>query len=425
MSAVLDRARPASRQRRTPGVLTFLRSTGPSARCLLVCAFVNQAGAFVQAFLVLFLVSHGIGEGQAGLALGAYGLGTVLGALLGGDLADRIGHRTTIVLSLASSGVLTASLGLLGSSADYPALLTVVVANGAMTQTYRPAAMALLADLVPPERVIMTVSVYRVALNVGAVIGPLLAALLVSVSWNLLFWVDALTTLACAVLAARYLAGARTGDDSAAQPVPPPVEAPAIRSAYLALLRDRRFVLYLLAMFASALIYMQYYSVLPLKLRAESYPGAVYSAVLALSAALVITSELFITSRVQRWRTSYVAGGGILLLALGLAAYGPRAGLAVLFAATVVGVLGQMVGGPTMFAHPPRVAPAGAGGRYMGAAHAMFGLGCAAGPFLGVLLWNRLGAGVWILCGAVGLLAALAAVVAMPQASQRTGVHHD
>jgi predicted MFS family arabinose efflux permease len=418
VSAVLDHAPAPAREERAPGILAGLRSAGPSVHCLLVCAFVNQAGAFVQTFLVLFLVDHGVGEGRAGLALAAYGLGAVFGALLGGDLADRLGQRATIVLSMTCSAVLTASLGFLGSSADYPALIAVVMANGAIAQTYRPAAMAMLAGLVEGDRVVMTFSIYRIALNLGAVVGPLLAALVLTLSWNLLFWVDGATTLACGVLAMRFLSPPAVSAEQANAPE----EAPSPGSPYITLLRDGRFLLYLVAMFASALIYMQYFSVLPLTLRAEAYSGAVYSAVLAVSAGLVITSELFVTSRVQKWRTPYAAGGGIVLLALGLAAYAPRAGLALLFAATAVGVLGQMMSGPTMFAHPPRVAPTGAGGRYTGAAHAMFGLGCAAGPFLGVLLWNHIGARVWILCGAVGLLAALAAVIAMPSGPREAGV---
>jgi MFS family permease len=385
----------------------------------LVCAFINQAGAFVQTFLVLFLVDAGIGASRAGLALGAYGFGSVLGALLGGDLADRVGHRATIVLSMASSALLTMTLGFLGSSADYPALLPVVIANGAMTQTYRPAAMAMLAELVPDDRLVMTFSIYRIVLNLGAVIGPLAAALLVAVSWKLLFWTDGATTLTCGILAMRYL------PRPAALAVARPRSTQHRRSTgsgYLALLRDWRFVLYLLAMFASALIYMQYFSVLPLKLRSEAYPSAVYSAVLAVSAGLVITCELFVTRRVQRWRATHAGGVGIALLAVGLAAYGPRAGLALLFVATIVGVLGQIVSGPTMFAHPPRVAPAGAAGRYTGASHAVFGLGSAAGPFVGVLLWHAIGADVRVLCLLVGLLAALAAVFALPAGARRIAV---
>ena len=53
---------------------------------------------------------------------------------------------------------------------------------------------------------------------------------------------------------------------------------------------------------------------------------------------------------------------GIALLALGLGGYGIEGGLVLLFAASLVGVLGQIVSGPTMFAHPARVAPQAARG---------------------------------------------------------------
>ncbi len=399
-----------------------LRESDPAVRWLLFGVFVNQLGAFVQVFLVLFLVDGGASEGQAGLALGAYGAGSVLGALLGGRLADRLGRRATMTLSMLCAAALTISISFLGDPGLYPLLLLVVVADGAMTQAYRPAASAMLADLVAEDRLVMTFSLYRVALNTGAVIGPLVAAWLMTVSWDLLFWADGLTAIACALLARRFLPGGEAGakDPSGASEALPAAArgasagARAGRSAaptgYATVLRDGRYLLYLFAMFASAVIYMQYFSVLPLQIRHDGHSALVYSAILALSAGAVITCELLVTKRVQAWRASSVAAGGIALLAIGLGAYGIEGGLVLLFAATLIGVLGQIVSGPTMFAHPARVAPAAARGAYAGASQAMFGLGAAIGPLLGVLAFNAIGSGVWAACASVGALAAVAAL---------------
>jgi MFS family permease len=407
---------PARAQTAAPGVLASVRETGPAVRWLLGCMFVNQLGAFVLLFLVLYLVHEGIDEGRAGLALGAYGLGTVLGALVGGSLADRLGRRTTIVGAMLSAAALTITLSALASPQTYGALLVVVFAAGVATQASRPAAAAMLADLVPPERLVMSVSMSRLALNSGAVIAPLMAAALMTVSWNLLFFVDGLTAVACALLAWRFLPGGRPAATAPAGAVAGGEGdngSPVADGGYRTLLRDGRFLLYLFAMLASAVIYMQYFAVLPLKLRADGHPGIVYSAVLALSAGVVISCELFVTKRVQVWRPVIAATGGCVLIAIGFAAYGLSGGLWLLFAATLVGVLGQIVGGPTMFAHPQRVAPLASRGRYTGAAHAMFGLGTALGPPLGVLLWEALGDGIWTLCGALGALAAIATFAAV------------
>ncbi len=411
-------ARPA-----TLGVLASVRETTPAVRWLLCCMFVNQLGAFVLLFLVLFLVHAGIDAGRAGLALGAYGAGGVLGALAGGSLADRLGRRATIVGALLCAGALTVSLSMLATPQMYAALLVAVTAAGVATQASRPAAAAMLADLVPADRLVMAVSMSRLALNVGATIAPLLAVALMAVSWDLLFWLDGLTAAACALLAWRFLPGGRP---AAAQPAP---DAGATRGradgasrasdgGYRGLLRDRRFGLYLFAMLASAVIYVQFFAVLPLQLREAGHPGIVYSALLTMSAGAVISCELLVTRVVQGWRPVTSATAGCALIAIGFAAFGLSGAVWLVFAAMFVCVLGQMVGGPTMFAHPQRVAPLASRGRYTGAAHAVFGLGTALGPPLGVLLWLALGDGIWTLCGAVGVLAAIAAYAALREPSQ-------
>lgn len=391
-------------------VLTSIRQSDRAVRFLLLGVFVNQLGAFVQFFLVLFLLDQGATATHASLALGAYGLGSVLGALLGGRLADWLGRRLTMTLSMLCASVLTIAISLLGAPHLYMLLLLVVAAAGAMTQAYRPAASAMLADLVPAERLVMTFSMFRVALNSGVVIGPLVAVWLISVSWDLLFWIDGLTAIACALVALRWLPadhGARAAASGTAA-----AQARAL-PGYGRLLRDGRFLLYLWAMFAGAVIYMQFFTVLPLKIRGDGYSELVYSAMLALSAGVVITCELLVSKHVQTWRATSAAAVGISLLALGLGTYGLGGGLVVLLAGTLIGVLGQMISGPTMFAHPARIAPDGARGSYAGAAQALFGAGTAAGPVLGVLVWSAIGNAVWPVCAAAGMLAAAAAGMGM------------
>src|SRR5262249_60702402 len=88
------------------GVVATLRDTTPAARALVAGVFVNKLGAFIQVFLVLFLTARGFSGVQAGLALGGYGAGSVLGVLAGGALTDRLGPRRTILASMARSAAL-------------------------------------------------------------------------------------------------------------------------------------------------------------------------------------------------------------------------------------------------------------------------------------------------------------------------------
>ena len=86
------------------GILATLRESPRAVKALLVGIFVNRLGTFMQVFLVLFLTSRGFSELQAGFALGAFGVGSVLGVLLGGALADRLGVRRAIMLSMVGTG---------------------------------------------------------------------------------------------------------------------------------------------------------------------------------------------------------------------------------------------------------------------------------------------------------------------------------
>jgi len=83
-----------------PTLLASLKALPRPAWILFFGTFLNKFGTFVLPFLTLYLTRQGYSLGDAGLAIGAYGVGTLLASALGGHLADTIGRRKTIVLSM-------------------------------------------------------------------------------------------------------------------------------------------------------------------------------------------------------------------------------------------------------------------------------------------------------------------------------------
>jgi MFS family permease len=67
---------------------------------LVIGTFINRLGFFVLPFLALYLTQLGYSTRQIALALGSYGLGTVVASVVGGHLADTLGRRPTIVASM-------------------------------------------------------------------------------------------------------------------------------------------------------------------------------------------------------------------------------------------------------------------------------------------------------------------------------------
>lgn len=397
MTSAADRTKQSQ-----AGVIQTFRELPMEARFVLLGVFINQFGAFLQAFMVLYLVDErSFTAGQAGVALGAYAAGAILGVLFGGGMSDRLGPRWTIVLSVGSAALLTLSVTILDS---FSAIVVAVTLAGAMTQAARPAVTALLMGLVPAGRQVMTMAMYRTALHTGIVIGPLVAAWLSTINWDLVFYFDAVSALTYAAIAAFLLSPDKVSKAEAAVEDRDKVKDERRKGTYLLILRDTRYVAYLSLMFVNGLVHIQFMAVLPLMLLAADYPTWAYSSAAVLSAIIVITCELPVVRVTQRWMPWVAVIVGWLMLVVGRSGYGLPGGLTVIFIFTALAALGQTVGGAQAFAYPMKVAPPYAAGRYLGSAHALFQLGYAVGPVVGILLWNAIGNGFWLALFILGVI---------------------
>jgi MFS family permease len=409
---VLARWRRArSRTDASPGILRMVRETPISAHVVLLGVFINQVGAFVQLFLVLFLTARGFTVGQAGLALGCYSVGAIFGTFGGGALSDWLGPRTTIVASMGAAGLFTYSLTLLH---DLPAIYVAAALSGAMARASATASSTLLFELAPRDRQVMMQAMYRTVNNGGLAVAPLVGAAVSTVSWDLVFWADAGTSLVYCGIAAVMLRTAQITKDTekvTGQPAP----ARPHRTSYLDILRDRRYLVYLLLMLCNGLVHIQFFAVLPLMLKAEQYPTWAYASLTAVSATLGVILQLGVTKRTQAWPIWLAVMSGWVLLWIGRGSFGLPGGLVVLFVAMLIGCAGQLIGGPAAFAHPARVAPPGAKARYIGLANGAFLLGYAIGPVGGVLLWTHIGKGVWLVCALVGVVITLPGIWSLMQ----------
>ncbi|MGX7829194.1 MDR family MFS transporter [Actinokineospora sp. 24-640] len=397
-----------------PSVLHTLRNISHPVWLLLVGMLINRLGNFLQIYLVLYLTQKGFSESAAGIALGAYGLGSVIGVILGGTIADRFGYRWTIVVSMAGAGLLTALL------VHLPALWMVILVAaviGLLAQAYRPASSALLVELTPEKQHVMVFAVYRLAFNLGTTAGPLLGALLIVYSYDLMFYIDALTSVVFAAFAMRLPhRGSEEHADGAEQEE---------RKSYLLVLRDRKFTLFMLALFLNAVVYIQHIAVLPLQITADGHQPGLYALLLSLNAALVIGLELPFTKYVQRMPAKLAVAVGIGLVGVGMNLYIAGPAVAMFVVATVVWTLGEIIGTPTASAYPGQVAPAGLRGRYIAASAFSMQIGYAVGPVLGVALWVVWQDGVWWASSIITAVAVVATLIGVVKPRARAADTED
>jgi MFS family permease len=397
------------------GVLATWRHTPRQAKALLVGVFVSKLAGFLQIFLVLFLTHRGYSSGRAGLALGLYGAGAVIGTFAGGWLSDRLSARTATVISMVGSALLIVSIIYLN---NYPLILLAVLLISAVGQLYRPAAQSLITELTPRDRLVMVTAMYRLCLNLGTTVAPLIGVALASVSYNLLFWGEALAAGAYGVIALTALPRRAAASEAAADG---PAESAADRSAsgerrrtgYLALLDDRRYLAFLAAFLMLCLVYCQYTAVLPLAVMQAGLSTWWYGSVITLNAVVVVLFEVAATRFVQTWPLRLTQLSGFALLAIGYGVYAIKMVPVFLIIGTLMWTLSEIVGAPTIWAYPGVVAPDHLRGRYFGAMQSMYGLGSTLGPILGVTLFIHVGQRFFLWAALVAVLGAAVGRIGM------------
>jgi predicted MFS family arabinose efflux permease len=183
--------------------------------------------------------------------------------------------------------------------------------------------------------------------------------------------------------------------------------------SYLSVLRDRRYLMFLIATFFNAAVYMQYLSTLPLDVKAEGVPILWYTVAVSVNGLMVIAFELPLTKISQHWPFKVSVGSGFALLGIGVCFYGLPLGPAVIIIGTLIWTVAEIVGAPAVFAYPAMAGPAHLKGRYIGSFQFMFGLGSAAGPMVGGALFSQLGHRVWPVLAIGAAIATVLGVAAL------------
>lgn len=175
-----------------------------NAWILALAMFINRSGSMVLLFTSLYFTKElHFSIAQAGLIMSFYGFGSVLGSYAGGWLTDRKNFFDIMILALLGSGLILLFLLLVKT----PFFLSIVIFCYAfMADMFRPAHSAAIAAYSAPENLTRSVSLARLAINLGFSLGPAaggLIALYLGYKW--LFVIDAFTSFAAAAMLYVYL----------------------------------------------------------------------------------------------------------------------------------------------------------------------------------------------------------------------------
>lgn len=173
--------------------------TGLSRRMWLLALvmLINRSGTMVLPFMTLYCKHIGYTTRQAGYVVAVYGLGSMVGAFLGGRISDRFGFYYTQFFSLFLGGILFITLGKMNS---FTSICICTFFLSMVNESFRPANATAVAHYSNSQNRTQSFSLVRLAINLGWGVGGALGGFLASINYHLLFWVDGFTNITAAFL---------------------------------------------------------------------------------------------------------------------------------------------------------------------------------------------------------------------------------
>lgn len=334
-----------------------------SVKILCMGSLINRAGSFVLIFLTIYASEQlGFGVTFATACMGVLGLGSMGGAMLGGQLSDQIGRRKVMLVSLfGGAGMLL----LLGSIENRAGFMLTVGLFALVSDMYRPAATAMIADLVGPEKRSHAFALMYIAINLGFAIAPPLGGFLAEFSFQWLFWADAVTMLVYGVIIMRKIPETVPTQQSDEGELEPQAMTP-FPEAIRRISRDVPFVLFCLSTLLIAIVFMQGMSTLPLHIRQSGFTNVQFGFLMSINGALIFLLQLPMTHWLSRFNAMTIVLLGGVLISIGFGLNSLHTSVFFIAMTVCVWTLGEILQAPFKQSIVTRLAPVDLRARYIG-----------------------------------------------------------
>ncbi|KUJ52780.1 MFS transporter [Chryseobacterium sp. JAH] len=160
---------------------------------LALVMLINRSGSMVLPFLGVYMTAHlKFSIENTGIVLSFFGIGSVIGSWLGGFITDKIGEYKVQYLSLLLSVPLFCIIPLFKTEAG---VALIILLQSIVSDSFRPANSVAITKYAKPENITRAFSLNRMAVNLGFSIGPALGGILSAISYDFLFYSNALAAL--------------------------------------------------------------------------------------------------------------------------------------------------------------------------------------------------------------------------------------
>ncbi|MDB5203609.1 MAG: transporter [Ferruginibacter sp.] len=351
---------------------------------LSVVMLINRSGTMVLAFMTLYCVHLGYTIKEGSMVVAIYGIGAVIGALLGGKISDKVGFYYTQFGALFFGGILFIVLGQMTTLTQISICAFFL---SMVNEAFRPANASAIAHYSNPQNRTQSFSLVRFAINLGWGIGVALGGFLASINYHLLFWVDGLTNMTAALFLLSVLPKVTLAQQKNTGAVK---KAGMERSPY----RDKAFLYFLFFTILFSICFFQLFTTVPIFFKEHLHLSErKIGIVMAVNGVLIALLEMVLVYKLEGRRPylflmrvgAVLMGISFLLLDLPLAN-----GFVVAMLAMLVLTFAEMVSMPFMNSYYIGRSTEQTRGQYAG----MYTMGWSAAQVIGSLAGGALAFGI-------------------------------
>ena len=222
---------------------------------LSIVMLINRSGTMVLAFMTLYCNHLGYTLQQGGYVVAVYGMGSIVGALVGGKISDRFGFYYVQFGALFLGGTMFIVLGQMNS---YLSIIICTFILSMINESFRPANATAIALYSTPENRTQSFSLVRLSINLGWGIGSALGGLLAAINYKLLFWVDGFTNISAAFMLIAILPKITKAQQHE------PTTSTVIDVKAVSPYRDKKFLAFLVVQILFAACFFQLFTNIPL-----------------------------------------------------------------------------------------------------------------------------------------------------------------
>jgi predicted MFS family arabinose efflux permease len=378
---------------------------------LALVMLINRAGSMVLPFLGVYMTNHlHFSIENTGIVLSFFGIGSVFGSWIGGFITDKIGEYKVQSFSLLLSVPLFCLIPVFKTEVGVAAIILV---QSIVSDAFRPANSVAITKYAKPENITRAFSLNRMAVNLGFSIGPALGGILSAISYEFLFFTNALAALMAGILYIIFFKKRNKLARLKAKKVKEVIEIKKENSPY----RDGKFLIYCFLCMLFSICFFQLFSTLTIFYKDTAHLSQQnIGYILGYSGFLVVLLEMGLVQVAEKYFSlALTMFLGTFICGLSYAMLGFDHSMLTLILSMSLLCVGEIWALPFMSTITALRSGKNNKGAYMGLSGISFSIAFIVTPYLGTLIAEKLGfTTLWIGTGIVATVIAIAFYFIVP-----------